>query len=159
MRCPPWHCLHRWAYFTVVPNRWYFPGNNIVTSDIAAPVPLAAGHGPQQVDTSDEEAAPIAAWHRIRSLAQYLPLLVNTAHSLGVMALAAQVYMRNGGDVRRQALSSFAGTFIGVAPNIFRPKHFTHTSTLASADTLLLAISAGLWRTRAWAAASARTAT
>ncbi len=137
--------VHRWAYFTVVHNRWYFPGDTIVASNAAATTTAAAVSGLQRLGASDEESARVAAWQRIRSFAKYLPLLVNTVRSLAVMALAAQVYIRNGGDVRRPALSNVAAFLISVAPYIFRPKLFTAASTLAGAGAMLLAISAGIF--------------
>jgi hypothetical protein len=140
----PLEPVHRWAYFTVVHNRWYFPGDTIVASDAAATASSAANRGPQPMAISEDEAARIAAWHRFRSFATYLPLFVNTVRSLGATTLAAQVFMRDGGDVRRPALSNVAAILIGVAPYIVRPALFTAASTLASADAALLAITAGI---------------
>jgi hypothetical protein len=134
----PLEPLHRWAYFTVAHNRWYFPGDTIVTTP-----PAAAAGADADIAADGDEAARIAAWRRIRSCARHVPLFVNTARTLGAVVLAAQVLER-GGDARRPAISTLAALLIGLVPYMFLPESFSYASWLACVDAVLLAAVAGI---------------
>ncbi len=113
--------LHRWVYFTVAHNRWYFPGDAICAT------------------SECQEAARAAAWRRLRHWALHAPLVVGSARTLGALVLAARVTLND--DSRRPAPSALMALFATVVPtgmvSVF-------ALGLASLDIVLLAITAGI---------------